>query len=74
MSAASSPVAMFYGNEDPLVPLANGNALDAALTSFEIEHTYTIYEGGHGDNWSDADILDLQEQISGFIEGYLPID
>ena len=74
VSASSSPVAMFYGNEDPLVPLANGNALDAALTSFEIEHTYSIYEGGHGDNWSDADILDLQQQISVFIEGYLPID
>ena len=65
---------MFYGNEDPLVPLANGNALDAALTSFEIEHTYSIYEGGHGDNWSDADILDLQQQISEFITLNLFID
>ena len=74
VSAASSPVAMFYGNEDPLVPLANGNALDASLTSFEIEHSYTIYEGGHGDNWSDADILDLQAQISNFIMEYLTIN
>ncbi len=65
---------MFYGDEDPLVPLSNGNALDAALTSFEIEHSYTIYEGGHGDDWSDADILDLQEQISEFIETYLSIN
>jgi acetyl esterase/lipase len=74
ISTASSPVAMFYGNQDPLVPLSNGNALDAALTAFGIEHSYTIYEGGHGDDWSDADILDLQEQISGFIETYLIIE
>ncbi|QBA65538.1 alpha/beta hydrolase [Muriicola soli] len=74
VSSMSSPVAMFYGNQDPLVPLGNGEALDVALTSFEIEHIYTIYEGGHGDDWSDADILDLQEQISRFIEEYLPVN
>jgi acetyl esterase/lipase len=74
VSTTSSPVAMFYGNQDPLVPLANGNALDAALTSFGIDHTYTVYEGGHGNDWSEIDILDLQEQISGYIQEYLPIN
>jgi acetyl esterase/lipase len=74
VSLSSSPVAMFYGDQDPLVPLDNGMALDAALTSFEITHSFTIYEGGHGDDWGEADILDLQEQISGYIREYLPVD
>lgn len=74
VSAASSPVAMFYGGQDPLVPLTNGEILDAALTAMEIPHTFTIYEGGHGNDWSAADILDLQLQISWFIEEYLTIN
>nr|AWJ66110.1 lipase [uncultured bacterium] len=74
VSAASSPVAMFYGNQDPLVPLTNGSALDSVLTAYEIPHSFTIYEGGHGNDWSEVDILDLQAQISAFIEEYLPID
>ncbi len=74
VTSTSSPVAMFYGNQDPLVPLTNGDALDVALTSLEIDHTYTVYEGGHGDDWSENDILDLQQQISGFIDEYLSVD
>ncbi|MEY8019267.1 alpha/beta hydrolase fold domain-containing protein [Muriicola sp. SD30] len=74
VSTMSSPVAMFYGNQDPLVPLGNGEGLDEALTDFGIPHSFTIYEGGHGDDWSEADILDLQQQISAFIEAYLMID
>lgn len=74
VSAASSPVAMFYGDQDPLVPLDNGVALDEALTAFEVTHVFNIYEGGHGDNWSEADILDLQVQIGGFIGEYLSVD
>ncbi len=74
VSAASSPVALFYGDQDPLVPLENGIALDSALTANGISHVFTVYSGGHGDDWSEADILDLQERISGFIADYLPID
>ena len=74
VSSSSSPVAMFYGDQDPLVPLGNGEALDEALTTFEIPHSFTIYEGGHGDDWSEADILDLQVKISEFIGEYLLID
>ena len=74
VSSTSSPVAMFYGDQDPLVPLGNGEALDEALTTFGIPHSFTIYEGGHGDDWSEADILDLQVKISEFIGEYLLID
>ncbi len=74
VSPASSPVALFYGNQDPLVPLDNGVALDSALTANEIPHDFTVYTGGHGDDWSEADIVDLQEKISGFIREYLPVE
>ena len=74
VSAASSPVAMFYGDQDPLVPLTNGETLDAALTAFDIPHNFTIYEGGHGNDWSETNILDLQVQISGYIGDYLSVD
>ncbi|SMP07279.1 Acetyl esterase/lipase [Muriicola jejuensis] len=70
----SSPVALFYGDQDPLVPLDNGVALDSALTANGIPHDFTIYSGGHGDDWGEADILDLQEKISGFIREYLLVD
>ncbi|MEZ2416090.1 alpha/beta hydrolase fold domain-containing protein [Muriicola sp. E247] len=74
VSLSSSPVAMFYGDQDPLVPLGNGEALDEALTIFGVTHSFTVYEGGHGDDWSEADILDLQQQISAFIDAHLLID
>ena len=74
VSVSSSPVAMFYGDQDPLVPLDNGMALDSALTTNGIPHDFTIYAGGHGDDWSSADIEDLKEKISGFIIEYLPVN
>jgi len=72
VSAASSPTIMFYGNEDPLVPLTNGDTLDANLSASGVTHSYTIYNGGHGD-WDAVSYFDLQSQLSVFIETHLPI-
>ncbi len=74
VSSSSSPVALFYGEQDPLVPLSNGIALEEVLSTFEIEHSFTVYEGGHGDDWSAEDLEDIQEQISLFIELHLPVN
>jgi len=71
-STSSSPAALFYGNQDPLVPLSNGASLDAALSNSQITHSFTTYNGGHGDDWSVTDIQNLQTQISEYIETYLP--
>lgn len=68
----SSPTLMFYGNTDPLVPLTNGERLNTALTNNSVAHSFTVYDGGHG-NWNEASQLDLQEQVNAFIETYLPI-
>ncbi len=69
----TSPTAMFYGNQDPLVPLTNGNLLEEKLTDAQITNSYTIYDGGHGD-WGAADYINLQTQISEYINDFLPID
>ena len=73
VNSNTSPTVMFYGNQDPLVPLANGNNLDIALSKSQITHSYTVYEGGHGDNWSAIDVRNLQIQISEYITEYLQI-
>ena len=73
VTAASSPTIMFYGNEDPLVPLTNGNTLDAKLSESGVTHSYTVYNGGHGD-WDAISYIDLQSHLSIFIETHLPID
>lgn len=74
VSSAASPTVMFYGDQDPLVPLTGALSLEAALSTQGIMHTFNVFEGGHGDNWSDADVLSAQTQLSNYINTYLPID
>ncbi|MBT0608523.1 alpha/beta hydrolase [Aequorivita echinoideorum] len=74
ISNTTSPTLLFYGNADPLVPLTNGERLNTALTNANIEHNFSVYEGGHGDNWSQADYLDVQNQISSYINSYLEVN
>lgn len=74
VSAMSSPSILFYGDSDPLVPLTNGQRLQTALSNAGVSHSFTIYEGGHGDDWSPANILDLKTKITNFIDTYLPVE
>ena len=73
-SANSSPTLLFYGDMDPIVPLTNGQTLDNALSALNIEHTFTVYEGGHGDDWGQADGLDLLQQTNAYMATYLEIE
>jgi len=72
VSNTSSPTLLFYGNEDPLVPLTNGTTLNSALNTSQIDHSFTIYDGGHG-NWAQNDIENMQDQISTAIDTYLKV-
>ena len=72
VSRSSSPTLLFYGNADPLVPLSNATTLNEALNMEEIDHNFTVYEGGHGD-WSPTDFEDLQTQISTYVDAYLEV-
>ena len=74
VSDASSPSLLFYGTDDPLVPLSNGDRLDSALSQHNITHKFSIYAGGHGNDWSEADMLQLEHQVSTYITTYLGID
>lgn len=74
VSSASSPTVMFYGDQDPLVPLTEAQTLDAALTTQGTTHVFNVFEGGHGDDWSDADKLSTQIQLSNYINTYLSIE
>src|SRR5690606_34118728 len=72
VSNDSSPTLLFYGNADPLVPLTNGTTLNVALNTSQIDHNFTVYEGGHG-NWTQNDIENMKEQISTFVDTYLEV-
>lgn len=73
VSTNSSPTIMFYGNQDPLVPLTNGELLKTNLTNASVTNSFTVYDGGHG-NWDEASLLNLQLQLINFIETYLPVE
>jgi len=72
VSFQSSPSLLFYGNQDPLVPLTNGELLNDNLSTKQITHSFTVYDGGHG-NWDEASFLDLQQKLSAFINTHLAI-
>lgn len=71
---SSSPTLLFYGDQDPLVPLSNGQTLADNLALINIENTFTVYEGGHGDDWSDAAVVDLGIKTSFYVNTYLAIE
>lgn len=73
VSNASSPTLLFYGNADPLVPLTNGTTLNTALNNSQIDHSFTIYDGGHGD-WAQSDIENMKEQISIAVDTYMEVN
>lgn len=73
VTKSSSPTILFYGDEDPLVPLSNGEKLQTILSDNMISNSFTVYEGGHGD-WNQASNIDLQDQLTSFITEYLPIE
>lgn len=73
VSASSSPTLLYYGNVDPLVPISNGHTLNDALTNAQVDHSFTVYEGGHG-NWAPSDIEAMKQQISVYIDSYLNIE
>lgn len=72
VTSSSSPTLLFYGNQDPLVPLTNGMQLDSNLNTANVPHLFTVYQGGHGD-WSEASTLDLTQKSSEYINTYLEI-
>lgn len=73
VSSSTSPSILFYGDQDPLVPLTNGELLESNLSNAGVTNSFTVYPGGHG-NWDAASLLNLQRQLSGFITDNLEIN
>lgn len=69
----SSPTILFYGEEDPLVPTSNGYFLKEQLDALGVDNSLTLYPGGHGD-WESGDNLNMQLELSRFIDLYLPVE
>lgn len=69
----SSATILFYGSNDPLVPVSNGIFLQKQLEEAGIANSLTIFVGGHGD-WSQRANNDLQLELSNFITSHLPLD
>lgn len=66
----SPPTILFYGAQDPLIPLSQGIALNDILEELNVVHEFTLYpNGGHG--WIGLDLLDTSIKLKAFIETHL---
>lgn len=71
VSSTTSPMCMFYGDEDPLVPEENGVSMQQKLNQYNTPNELRIFNGGHGDNWSQTDVVEMQSIINSYIHTYL---
>ncbi len=67
----ASPICMFFGTNDPLVPANNGTTLKQKLNQFDVTNTLRIYNGGHGNDWSNEDLNEMIGIIGDYLEIYL---
>jgi dipeptidyl aminopeptidase/acylaminoacyl peptidase len=62
-----TPIILFHGDSDPVVPSAQSAEIDEALTANHVPHRYHVFEGeGHG--WKKAETL---ESYYNMIEQFL---
>lgn len=70
VTASAPPTILFYGAQDPLVPISQGVDLDAKLMELGVEHEFTLYENeGHG--WVGLNLFDTSAKLKTFIEKHL---
>ena len=67
LKSTSPPTLLFYGGQDPLVPVSQGISLDQKLTELGVDHEFTLYENeGHG--WVGLNLFDTSIKLKGFID------
>ncbi|WP_179347842.1 alpha/beta hydrolase [Winogradskyella pacifica] len=70
VTATSPPTILFYGGEDPLIPITQGTTMRDKLESHNVTHQFTLYPNeGHG--WIGLNLLDTTLKLKIFIETYL---
>jgi acetyl esterase/lipase len=67
VTATAPPTVMLYGNQDPLVPTTQGQALHDKLNQLGVYNQFNLYNGGHG-NWAPIDQLDAYTKLINFIK------
>lgn len=66
VKSTSPSTLLFYGGQDPLIPISQGIDLDARLTELNVVHEFTLYETeGHG--WVGLDLFDTSVKLKEFI-------
>lgn len=66
VTAESPATIMFYGGQDPLVPVSQATRLKAKLDQSGVYNEYYLYEnGGHG-NWNTQITADFQAKLINF--------
>ncbi len=66
VKSTSPPTILFYGGQDPLIPVSQGIALEGKLTELNVIHEFTLYENeGHG--WVGLNLFDTSIKLKEFI-------
>jgi acetyl esterase/lipase len=66
VTATAPATILFYGGQDPLVPISQGADLNDELSDLNVTHEYTLYpDEGHG--WDGIEFLDTWTKLKAFI-------
>lgn len=70
VSATAPPTILFYGGQDPLIPITQGTDLRDKLQNLNVIHEFTLYpNSGHG--WEGLELLDTWLKLKSFMQTYL---
>ena len=65
VTAATCPILLLQGLDDPVVPPAQSEAIAADLAAHGIRHAYLAFEGeSHGFRRADSNIASLEAELS----------
>ncbi|SDK38922.1 alpha/beta hydrolase [Flavobacterium noncentrifugens] len=69
INSLSAPTIQFMGNADPLVPISQGQRLQAKLDVMDVPNELHIYNAEHG-NFSPADTQDIYTKLGIFFSAH----
>jgi acetyl esterase/lipase len=71
VSEESTPTILFYGEQDTIIPLSNGEMLNDQLVLHNISTSFNIFQGGHG-GWNAESYKETMHVIlEEFIDAHL---
>jgi len=70
VKSTSPPTILFYGGQDPLIPITQGIDMKEQLDLLEVSNEFTLYpDAGHG--WIGVELLDTWNKLKTFTEEHL---